>query len=255
MRNPIHPIKIRISSLKQTRIIYVVLISVGVFLIGIASYDLIAAQFEYYDARAEYDQLRTLFNTAHKPQGNSNNSDQSALDFEPDQHAAIQSDSSLIGLLEINPDFVGWITIAGTEINYPVVRGSDNKVYLSKTFTGKQNASGSIFMDYRCQQGFDEKIGILYGHNMKDGSMFTVLHRFLDSAFMKDHSEINITTLAGETLTYRIFDARRTDILDEAYRLEFFDNATDRLLVLSTCINNVGKDARLLIYAKLSVEN
>ena len=69
--------------------------------------------------------------------------------------------------LEINPDYVGWLKIDGTIVDYPVARASDNTKYLNTTFRGNENMLGSIFMDYRCN-GEDLPHIIIYGHDADD---------------------------------------------------------------------------------------
>lgn len=90
-------------------------------------------------------------------------------------------------LKAINPDIVGWIYLEGTEINYPVVRGSDNDYYLNKLYDGTPNGSGSIFMDYRNEPNFVDKNNILYGHSMKNGTMFTAIKRFKNQEYYDEH--------------------------------------------------------------------
>ena len=75
------------------------------------------------------------------------------------------------GLRAINKDIVAWIQIPGIGVDYPVVQGKDNDHYLHYTFDGKANKAGSIFLDYRNRKDFTDSKVILYGHNMKDGSM------------------------------------------------------------------------------------
>ncbi|MDL2225973.1 class B sortase, partial [Eubacteriales bacterium OttesenSCG-928-M02] len=167
-------------------------------------------------------------------------------------------------LSAINPDYIGWIRIDGTGINYPVVQGADNKKYLDTTFAGEKNAAGTIFMDTKCADGFAAPLAILYGHNMKDGSMFAALNRYLDAEYRREHPAIEIATAEGETLRYRILTAQVTDIYDEAYSLPeagadaLADYAQSigaekdtPLLILSTCTDAGGKDKRLLVHAVL----
>jgi hypothetical protein len=78
--------------------------------------------------------------------------------------------------------------------------------------------------------------------------MFAPLHRYLDSAFMENNSEITVTTPEGETLIYRIFEARRTDVWDKAYD---FPHYNSDLLILSTCGSGTDKNERLLVYSEL----
>ncbi|MCL2409357.1 MAG: class B sortase [Oscillospiraceae bacterium] len=179
----------------------------------------------------------------------------------PPGPSAEQIAESLDALAEINPDFVGWIIIAGTTVNYPVVRGRDNSRYLHTTFSGTANPAGAIFMDYRGSEGFAAPASLIHGHNMRDGSMFGSLTNFLRPEFLADHPEIFIVTAEGETLVYHIFATRRTDAWDRAYTLDFnsaeaaaaffgrYD--TERFLILSTCLGGTDRYARLLIFAAL----
>ena len=76
-------------------------------------------------------------------------------------------------LQKMNSDVIGWIEVeAIPEISYPIVRGEDNDYYLHRTFKKANNSAGSIFVDYRNGQYFGDCNTIVYGHNMKNGSMF-----------------------------------------------------------------------------------
>jgi len=119
-------------------------------------------------------------------------------------------------------------------------------------------------MDYRHTEGFDEHVAILYGHNTRDGSMFSVLANFLDPSFRRRNPNINITTRDGKNLTYRVFAAILTDAWDAAYTIGISDNekAADvfpdapenasRFLLLSTCTRSSDKDERILVYAAMN---
>ena len=71
-----------------------------------------------------------------------------------------------------NPDVVAWIQIPGTQINYPVVQGKDNDYYLHRDLNGQKSTAGTIFLDYADQADFSSLHNVLYGHHMKNGSMF-----------------------------------------------------------------------------------
>ena len=235
----------------------------GIILIVVASLNLLSDSRKYAAARDEYAMLREIYTredvapepavtpgSARKPAGS-----KSAVNPERKK--------SLLALTKLNPEFTGWITITGTPVSYPVVRGKDNIVYLDATFSGEKNPAGAIFMDYRCLNDFNAPVCILYGHNMKDGTMFAPIVRYLDAEFMFDHPEITITTTENESLTYRIFDARMTDASDMAYSIDFNDGAdaveyfagpssgAARVLILSTCLNGRNKEERLLAYFSL----
>ena len=82
-------------------------------------------------------------------------------------------------LAEINPDIYGWIRIAGTNINYPIVQGKDNDYYLDHAYTGEPLVLGSIFADYRVSNHVEKNYNtVLYGHNLTDGNMFHDVTKF-----------------------------------------------------------------------------
>ena len=186
------------------------------------------------------------------------------LEYSAD-NAALPSPGQIMVMLgalyEMNPDFVGWLAIPGTAISYPVVRGTDNSLYLRTTFSGAANPAGAIFMDYGCAKGFDAPVCMVYGHNMRDKSMFGSLSDFLDRGFVEENPNIAIITADGRNLVYRIFEARRTDVWDSVYTLDSNDDkaaagfpaaaSSERLLVLSTCVSGSDRDARLLVLAAL----
>ena len=85
-------------------------------------------------------------------------------------------------LKDINSDTVGYLSIDGTNIKYPVVKGDNNDYYLNHSFDKTKNRAGWIFMDYRNSSSiFDDKNTVIYGHNMKDGSMFGKLKQLKNS--------------------------------------------------------------------------
>lgn len=90
-------------------------------------------------------------------------------------------------LEEINPDVIAWIEIPGLEISYPVVQGRDNDYYLHHLITGENHKSGSIFMDFQNQEDLSDRNTIIYGHNMKDGSMFGTLNQYQSQALYRNY--------------------------------------------------------------------
>lgn len=261
---------------KRGLVLYIALVAVGLLLIAAASRDLYSKQHEDFTARSEYDQLRELFysppaypepvsdpESAYRPADEDPESGNRNRQYANQETPGSEQPDALALLFGINPDFIGWITIEGV-IDYPVVRGSDNSVYLNKTFTGNLNPAGAVFMDYRLTRGFDAPVCILYGHNMRDGSMFAQLNRYLDPEFMKDHPDIIVMTLEGEILIYRVFEAKRTDMRDRIYDFDFQEDvpaipdfgggagSAGRYLLLSTCTPGPDRDERLLVFAALA---
>lgn len=156
-----------------------------------------------------------------------------------------ESTRNIAPVLEQNADCIGWIFIDGTNINYPVMHTPDNpQKYLRLSFEKKYSQSGVPFLDGRCS--LQDGNLIIYGHNMKNGTMFSDLKKYLDTDFRETHKMIEFQTAEGVFL-FKVTDVIRTNILDERYNQI---NSTDgRTLLLSTCYGSAKSD-RLLIIAK-----
>lgn len=92
----------------------------------------------------------------------------------------------------INSDVIGWITIDGTVIDYPVVRAADNDYYLGRDVEKRKSAYGAIFMDFRNADPAQQKHIILYGHNMKNGTMFHDLMNYKQKSFFDENRTIQL---------------------------------------------------------------
>ncbi|MCI2048076.1 MAG: class B sortase [Faecalibacterium sp.] len=172
------------------------------------------------------------------------------------------------------PDIAGWLAVDGTAISYPVVKGEDNNYYLHRYLDGTASAGGSIFLDCRCD--FFDSYAIVYGHNMKDRSMFGSLREFKKAAFYpKTGGGLTLYT-PEQSQRYVIFavcvlapdDAAftpptdtdtRAALLSRLCAAALYDtgvsvSAQDTVLMLSTC---TGKDGaqRLCVFAKETEEN
>lgn len=90
-------------------------------------------------------------------------------------------------LLTKNPDTVGWIQVKDTQIDYPIIQGKNNEKYLYETFLGNRNPSGAIFLDAKAKKDFGSANSIIYGHHMKNGSMFAELLKFRKQSFAETH--------------------------------------------------------------------
>ncbi len=114
-------------------------------------------------------------------------------------------------LYQRNPDFAAWLTVPGTAIDYPVVHTpQDVEKYIYKAFDGSDSPSGTPFVGDYGDLGGDKCI--IYGHNMKDGTMFHDLLKYEKKAFWEENPTFTIHTLEGER-TYQIFSAVRTRVL------------------------------------------
>ena len=163
----------------------------------------------------------------------------------------------------INPDYICWLKIDDTEISYPVVRGEDNETYLGMSFYGESNYFGSLFMDYRCMGDSVPNI-IIFGHNSRQGDMFGTLRNYLNEDYLENHPVITLVA-NDRAVEYEVFSARRTNVDDPAYFLDFsepgaFGGFLERcgapadaaqVLTLSTCVSGDDKDERVIVQGAL----
>jgi sortase B len=174
-------------------------------------------------------------------------------------------------MTNINDDYVGWIMIRDTKINYPVVKTNNNRFYLTHNFYKEKDKAGSIFMDYRNSSKVLDKNIILYGHHMKDVSMFGSLKKFKDQQFLNEHKIIYFD-FHGSKYKWEIFSVytdKDTEWMETNFassnEFEEFLNAVrkksiidgktnvskeDFILTLSTCTNR-DEDERIIVHAKL----
>ena len=99
-------------------------------------------------------------------------------------------------LRAINSDIVGWIIIPGTNINYPIVQGENNEVYLYKLFDNTYSGTGAVFADYEGSPTLTGQNNIIYGHNMFDGSMFSNILMYTNQAYFDEHRVVFLCTPA-----------------------------------------------------------
>ncbi len=95
---------------------------------------------------------------------------------------------SFAQLRKINPEVVAWVTMEGTNIDFPVLQGKDNLSYISRDVFGNFSLAGSIFLDSRDDPGFSQSYALLYGHHMADGNMFGDLDLYKEEAFFREHT-------------------------------------------------------------------
>jgi sortase B len=156
-----------------------ILIIVFSAIIVISAFRLWKIFYEYHAGEKEYEETASSF--VDKNEAETDNGHEESLPAE----CPITVDFDR--LIQKNADVVGWIYSEGTQINYPVLRGEDNSVYLHNMISGEYNPSGSIFMDYRCEPDLSGFNTIIYGHHMKNGSMFASLHQYVSQEFYDEH--------------------------------------------------------------------
>nr|WP_300003941.1 class B sortase [Tissierella sp.] len=181
---------------------------------------------------------------------------------------SIEETSNLDLLKEKNENIVAWLDVPSTNINYPVVKGSDNDFYLTHDMEDKKSIHGSIFMDYR-NLAKDDRNLVIYGHYMKDGTMFKDLINYKEETFFKDNPDIFVD-LGGEKERYEIFSVVLTtgdsgyidiDFSSEESFLDYIDNIKakslftrdidfkggEKIVTLSTCSYEFH-DARTVVF-------
>ena len=122
-----------------------------------------------------------------------------------------------------NPEIYAWIKIDGTEVDYPIVQSNtDNSYYLTHNVGKKESLEGAIFTENYNSKTFNDPNTLIYGHNMKNGTMFQTLHRFMDKDFFDKNRDIEIYT-PTKILHYKIFAAYLSDASHILKKYDFND--------------------------------
>ena len=183
----------------------------------------------YHEANAGYQKLHKFIMEG--PTGDKEDTEDSHSEEVEETVPRVDFD----GLRAINGDIVAWIQIPGIGVDYPVVQGKDNEHYLHYTFDGKANKAGSIFLDYRNRADFTDSKVILYGHNMKDGSMFSNLKKYQDAGFRKEQGRV-LLYLPDKVLECEIVECRQVSVKDSAYEIMQEEKSeVPEQIILSTC--------------------
>lgn len=254
--------------MKKTVCTILILIFTGIFALG---------AFQIYRQLQEYDEGTSSYTDIEQyvsrpdPEDNQNgkpnegqNETQSGEEQETNWPVV-----DFTALAEINSDIVAWIYIEDTEINYPVVQGSDNQYYLKHLFSGEWNSLGCIFLDTRNAPDFSDPNSIVYGHHMKNGTMFSGLTEYKKQEFYNAHPAILIMT-PEQNYRIEVFAGYVANVKDNAWEVDFgadtvfedwqksvkerscFESeitpvTTDRIVTLSTCSYEFD-NARFVIF-------
>lgn len=179
-------------------------------------------------------------------------------------------------LKKVNPDVQGWLYQKDTVINYPVVQGTDNDTYLHTRFDKQWSGGGTLFVDCRMEKDFKGFNSIIYGHHMKDGSMFRSIRGYTkEDGYYDKHKTLELATPHGNyhLVVFSAFITKATDedtykmTYDEAEKQAYIDRAwerselpitrdsvdvtkNDRLVTLSTCAYDY-EEARYIVICKM----
>ena len=238
-----------------------IILVIAIVVFAVSAYKLYGIFSEYNNGDKEYQKIQDLvINTEKK---DDTKEEAFSVDFEK--------------LLEMNSDVVGWIRFdEPSEINYPVVQGRDNEEYLKRTFEANTNKLGTLFVDVNNPGDFSGRNTFIYGHNMKNGSMFAQLLKYKDDSFYKEHPYFYIYTPDGKVRTYEIFSAGVVKDTSDSYIMDYADDAAfqtyidyikqqsayptsaevttaSKIVSLSTC-TNVRDDERFLVHGVMIKE-
>jgi sortase B len=204
---------------------YTIAIILCLCIAAFAAYRLINILNEYHQGTEEYDSL--LEYTAETPEETPDpaadgTSAASTADLDgSSQSGGIPSCPLTVdfaSLQKINGDIVGWIYVGGVGISYPIVKGQDDDYYLHRTFKRQSNFAGSIFMEYQNSSDFSDPNTIIYGHNMKNGSMFGKLKRLVNDGAYQNDPYFWILTPEG-SWCYRMFSLKKVSVNSDVYTL------------------------------------
>ena len=250
-------------------LIFLLFLSVAVF----SGYKIVTILTEYRSGENTYQQVQQY---VHIPETEPPTAETAAptepeeteVSAEPTEAPVQFPEVDFDSLLEVNRDVVAWVYIEDTNINYPVVQGEDNRQYLSTMIDGSYNGAGSIFMDYRNQPDLSDPHTILYGHNMKNKTMFAHILNYKDQEYYEAHPTGLLMTPEGN-YQFEVVAAYVASLADPAWQLEFFSDEDalqwlhdamarsgftthaepqpgDRILTLSTCSYEFD-DARFVL--------
>lgn len=237
--------------------------------------------YDSYTAQSDVADIRDIVD---KGNGNSGDAGENGGEAgeSPTQNERYAPNGMLQGYYDAyvrNNDMVGWITVSGTKIDYPVMQRKDsNEYYLHKNFEREYSYSGLPFMDFQCDLTLPSDNIIIYAHNMKDGSMFAALLDYEDKEFYESHKIISFDTnysrgsyevfavfsvKIGAKDEFKYYETTEFESEDEfkkyikrAEDLSYYDtdaevNAGDSILTLSTCSYNRSNERTVVMAKKI----
>ena len=200
---------------------------------------------------------------------------------EPEPVPKVEIPIDFAALQQQNPDVYAWIQVPGTEVDYPILQsGNDNTYYLNHTIDGEEKKEGAIFTENYNTKTFEDPNTVIYGHDMKNGSMFQSIHKYMDRSFFDNNRDI-VIYMPNQILHYKIFAAYLTDnrhllmnynfwskdeyqqYLNSIFSMRdinaFIDTSTevtteDKIITLSTCYAGISTQRYLVQAVLVSIE-
>lgn len=196
--------------MSKAQAIVIIVATCGILLSGVM---LIKTAYEYKTAENEYEELNQYTQassetvsgfSAFVPVAESEEEvKQLARNYNREDFPDLEVDFE--GLMEKNQDVVAWLYVGAVGISYPVVQGEDNEYYLHHTLEDTRNNSGAIFMDWEVKKDLSSWNTFFYGHNMKNGSMFGSLKKFIKEEGTFEKDPYVYVFIPGYIYRYRIF--------------------------------------------------
>lgn len=222
-----------------------------------AAFNLYHIYSEYKKGTDEYNRIEQMAVTTRDPDENETE------DPDSTENVKVPMNIDFASLKSVNDDVIGWIYVeALPDINYPVVQGKDNETYLHRTYEKNYNFAGTIFVDYENKNDFSDCNTLVYGHNMKNGSMFAQLKKFSQDDETYKKSKYFWIFTPEKNYRYEIISAYTTGVNSDTYTLfkglgeEFMEylkkirgyseiqtdsgemTVKDKIVTLSTCTGN-----------------
>lgn len=236
----------------------VLIIAIGVFCY--AAYNLFHIFTEYKKGTDEYNQIEQMAVTTREPD-QEEMVEEDVIEMEEKLKAPIEVDFD--ALKSVNDEVIGWIYIEALDgVSYPVVQADDNETYLHTTYEGNYNFAGTIFVDYENSSDFSDCNTLVYGHNMKNGSMFGNLDEFVKKPEVYARSKyfwiltpeadyryeiVSAYTTGVSSVTYTLFKGPGKEFQDYLETIKSYSaidttvrelTIKDRIVTLSTCTGN-----------------
>lgn len=242
-------------------IVLTIVLIVAICVFCYAAYNLFHIFTEYKKGTDEYNQIEQMAVTTREPDAEEEKEE--VKEQQEQLKAPLEVDFD--ALKAVNNDVIGWIYIEALDgISYPVVQGTDNDTYLHTTYEGNYNFAGTIFVDYENSSDFSDCNTVVYGHNMKNDSMFGSLDKFVKEPETYGKSKFFWILTPEADYRYEIVSAYTTSVSSDTYTffkgpgkefqsyLEkirgYSEIATtvremtikDRIVTLSTCTGNTA---------------
>lgn len=241
---------------KYTQILFII-----IFVIGI-SYSI----YYFYNAKREEQEYKEILNKVE-------------IDNKEITEQKTERMLQVEELKKENEDIIGWLEIANTDINFPVLQGTDNEYYMTHTYKKENSKDGSIFLDKNYDWNLPSSNLLIYGHNNRNGNMFQSLLEYKEESYYKEHPTIRFTTINEDceyeiiaVFTSRVYykseknvfryyyfinaenEEEYNNYVEESKKASLYDTEKtaeygDQLLTLSTCEYS-QKDGRFVIVAR-----